>query len=231
MAFYLDIDAPRWRDHQRSVADAVQRSTGAGVVPVIKGNGYGLGAGVLGAEAMRLGADTIAVGTVFEVDEIAAGTQGDIIVLEPFTPVDSVAADEWWRLGERLHAGRVIRTIGSIDALRSLSRGPGSARVILEAHTSMHRFGFSESALLEALNDPDVREAMERGRIFIEGLAIHMPIAQPADDAPRAACEMAAQRHARLSAGRGSGRPRPRCGRVTTHRSTRSGCRIWTTTS
>jgi hypothetical protein len=182
MAFYLDIDAQRWRDHQRSVADAVQRSTGAGVVPVIKGNGYGLGAGVLGAEAMGLGADTIAVGTVFEVDEIAAGTQGDIIVLEPFTPVDSVAADEWWRLGERLHAGRVIRTIGSIDALRSLSAGPGSARVILEAHTSMHRFGFSESELLEALNDPDVREAMERGRVFIEGLAIHMPIAQPADD-------------------------------------------------
>jgi len=184
MSFTLEIDARRWRDHQQSVVDAVGKSAGAMVVPVIKGNGYGLGADVLGAEAMRLGADTIAVGTVFEVDAVAANTEGDIIVLEPFTAVDKVAAEEWWRLGERLHAGRVIRTIGSIDALRSLSSGPGSARVILEAHTSMHRFGFSEAELLEALADPDIREAMERGRILVEGLAVHMPIAQPADDAP-----------------------------------------------
>jgi hypothetical protein len=133
---------------------------------------------------MRWEADTIAVGTVFEVDDVAAGTRGDIVVLEPFQPLDSVAADAWWRLGEKLHAGRVIRTVSSIDALRALAPGPGSVRVILEAQTSMHRFGFAESELLAALADSDIREAMERGRVLIEGLAVHMPIAQPADDVP-----------------------------------------------
>ncbi len=184
MSFILEVDAQRWRDHQRSVVDAVTRASGAAPVPVIKGNGYGFGPGVLGTEAMALGADTIAVGTVFEVDDVAAGTRGDIVVLEPFQPADPVAADAWWQLGEKLHAGRVIRTVSSLEALRALAPGPGSVRIILEARTSMHRFGFAESELLAALADPDIREAMERGRVLVEGLAVHMPIAQPADDVP-----------------------------------------------
>ena len=71
MSFVLQVDAQRWRDHQRSVVDAVTRASGTAPVPVIKGNGYGFGPAVLGAEAMRWEADTIAVGTVFEVDDVA----------------------------------------------------------------------------------------------------------------------------------------------------------------
>jgi hypothetical protein len=184
MSFVLRVDTSRWRAHQQSVVDAVTRASGTAPVPVIKGNGYGFGPAVLTAEASRLASDTVAVGTVFEVDDVAAGTTGDIVVLEPFQPLDSVAADAWWQLGGKLHAGRVIRTVASVDALRALASGPGSVRVILEAHTSMHRFGFSESELLEALADADIRAAMERGRVLVEGLAVHMPIAQPADDVP-----------------------------------------------
>ena len=186
MSFVLRVDGPRWRAHLDAVVDAVVRASGNAPVPVIKGNGYGFGPVMLSAEASRLQADTVAVGTVFEVTDVAAGTTGDIVVLEPFQPLDPVAADAWWQLGDKLHAGRVIRTVASIDALRSLASGPGSVRVILEAHTSMHRFGFSESDLLEAFADDEIRTAMERGRVLVEGLAVHMPIAQPADDvAPR----------------------------------------------
>ena len=184
MSFVLRVDASRWRAHQQSVVDAVTRASGTSPVPVIKGNGYGFGPAVLSAEASRVDSDTVAVGTIFEVDDVAAGTTGDIVVLEPFQPLDAVAADAWWQLGEKLHAGRVIRTVASVDALRALAAGPGSVRVILEAHTSMHRFGFSESELLEALADDDIRAAMERGRVLVEGIAVHMPIAQPADDVP-----------------------------------------------
>lgn len=184
MSFVLHVDAPRWRAHQRSVVDAITRASDTPPVPVIKGNGYGFGPAVLSSEASRLRSDTVAVGTVFEVDDVAAGTNGDIVVLEPFQPLDAVAADAWWQLGEKLHAGRVIRTVASVDALRALALGPGSVRVILEAHTSIHRFGFSESELLEALADEDIRAAMERGRVLVEGLAVHMPIAQPVDDVP-----------------------------------------------
>lgn len=184
MSFVVRVDAPRWRAHQQSVVDAVTHASGTAPVPVIKGNGYGFGPALLSVEASRLESDTVAVGTVFEVDDVAAETTTDIVVLEPFQPADVVAADAWWKLGEQLHAGRVIRTVSSIDALRALATGPGSVRVILEARTSMHRFGFAESELLAALADADIREAMERGRVLVEGLAVHMPIAQPADDAP-----------------------------------------------
>ena len=43
MAFAVTVNAQRWRDHQDTVCDAVRRSGGAPLVPVIKGNGYGLG--------------------------------------------------------------------------------------------------------------------------------------------------------------------------------------------
>ncbi|HAN71817.1 MAG TPA: alanine racemase [Actinobacteria bacterium] len=186
MAFAVTIDAARWRDHQDAVCDAVRRAAQAPLVPVIKGNGYGLGQRLLADEAIRLAADTVAVGTVFEVADVAEYGTFDIIVLEPFEPRDAYAADEWWRLGQQLHAGRVIRTIASKEALLSLAAGHGSVRVVLEAQTSMHRFGMDEAELLRILGDPRVREALARGRILVEGLALHLPLAQPADeDDPR----------------------------------------------
>lgn len=188
MAFAVTIDATRWRDHQDVVCDSVRRAAQAALVPVIKGNGYGLGQRLLADEAIRLGADTVAVGTVFEVDAVAEYGTFDIIVLEPFEPRDDYAAEAWWRLGQQLHAGRVIRTIASKEALLSLAAGHGSVRVLLEAQTSMHRFGFDESELLRVLADPEVRQAFARGRVLVEGLALHLPLAQPADEVdPRGA--------------------------------------------
>lgn len=182
MAFAVTIDGQRWLDHQDGVCSAIERSAGSPIVPVIKGNGYGLGQRLLAEQAVRVGADTVAVGTVFEIDEVAEYGSFDIIVLEPFEPRDSFTADAWWRLGQRLHAGRIIRTIASREALLALADGPGSVRVVLEAQTSMHRFGFDEAELLRILADPDVRMAFARGKVLVEGLALHLPIAQPADE-------------------------------------------------
>jgi len=113
MAFAVTINQERWHDHQDAVCDAVRRAARAPLVPVIKGNGYGLGQRLLADAAIRLASDTVAVGTVFEVDAVAEYGTFDIIVLEPFEPRDAYAADAWWRLGQQLHAGRVIRTISS----------------------------------------------------------------------------------------------------------------------
>ena len=76
----------------------------------------------------------------------------------------------------------MIRTIASKEALLSLATGPGSVRVLLEAQTSMHRFGFDEGELLRVMADADVRQAFARGRVLVEGLALHLPLAQPADE-------------------------------------------------
>jgi hypothetical protein len=182
MAFVVTVDGQRWRDHQDAVAAAVLRAANAPLVPVIKGNGYGLGQSLLTGEAVRLGADTVAVGTVFEVPDVAAQGNHDIVVLEPYDPRDSIASDAWWGVGQALHAGRVIRTVASTEALLSLAEGTGSVRVVLEAQTSLHRFGMDEAELLGVLADLRIREALERGRILIEGLTVHLPIAQPADE-------------------------------------------------
>lgn len=184
MSFTLRIDAPRWRLHTQQVWAALRTSSGGMPVPVIKGSGYGLGMTVLAHEAARLEAETIAVGTVFEVDAVVDACAADVIVLEPFEPRDEVASRRWWRVGEQVHAGRVIRTVATAEALRALCEGPGSARVILEVTSSMHRFGMSEAELLSVLHDQEIRSAMQRGRVVVEGISIHLPLAPPADDIP-----------------------------------------------
>lgn len=182
MAFALTIEGERWRAHQQSVWDAVLSAAEAPLVPVIKSNGYGFGQRLLADEALRLKADTVAVGTVFEVDDVAEFGTFDIIVLEPFDPRDSFATQAWWELGQRLHAGRVIRTVASREALLALAEGHGSVRIVLEGRTSMNRFGFAEAELLRALDDPTVRAALALGRVLVEGLALHLPLVQPADE-------------------------------------------------
>jgi alanine racemase len=186
MSFVLSIDAERWRAHQASVVTAV-KATGAGeIVPVIKGSGYSLGQSTLADEAARINVGTVAVGTVFELGEMLDLYSGEIIVLQPFEVRDLTAADAWHFLADRGH--RVIRTISSTEALLALADGPGPVRVILEGRTSMQRFGFTHDELLAALADSRVRAALAEGRILLRGLALHMPIAQPADEiSPRGA--------------------------------------------
>lgn len=188
MSFTLSIKAESWRAHQRAVRDAVQAH--GSLVPVIKGNGYGLGTATLAAEIPALGVGCVAVGTVFELG--GSPVDGvDVIVLEPFEPRDTAAAAAWMRLGE--HSARIIRTVASLPALQALAGGPGPVRIVLEAQTSMHRFGLDAGELLAALADPDVRAALANRRIVLEGLALHLPLAQPADEPARPGSSVSAR--------------------------------------
>ena len=180
MSFTLQINGEKWRTHLRAVTNALTSASGSSPVPVIKGNGYGLGQELLGATAMDLGADTIAVGTVFEIESVVDVTRGDIVVLQPFDPRDASAALQWSGIGEKFYAGRVIRTVASPQALTDLVSGTKSVRIILEARSSMVRFGFTESELIGALRNPEIRAALATGRIFVEGIAIHLPIERSA---------------------------------------------------
>ena len=180
MSFTLQINGEKWRTHLRAVTNALTSASGSSPVPVIKGNGYGLGQELLGATAMDLGVDTIAVGTVFEIESVVDVTRGDIVVLQPFDPRDASAALQWSGIGEKFYAGRVIRTVASPQALADLVSGTKSVRIILEARSSMVRFGFTESELIGALRNPEIRAALATGRIFVEGMSIHLPIERSA---------------------------------------------------
>ena len=74
MSVVLHVDGERWRAHLRAVAEARP-----GLVPVVKGNGYGFGNGRLARRAHWLGVDTVAVGTYAELDDVVTRFDGDLL--------------------------------------------------------------------------------------------------------------------------------------------------------
>lgn len=182
MSFTLNINGDKWGTHLRSVVNAVTTASGSSLVPVVKGNGYGIGQELLGATAMELGADTIAVGTVFEIESVISVTQGDIVVLQPFDSRDVGAAAKWSEISKKFYSGRIIRTVASLEALNELITGSSGVRVIIEARSSMVRFGLTEPELIGALGNADIRAALATGQFFIEGISVHLPIERSSRD-------------------------------------------------
>ena len=190
MTFTLHVDGDRWRAHTTATRDAVRTAISAGthhhaegdLVPVAKGNGYGFGNERLLREATRLGLTRLAVGTVFEAADAVEHYDGDILVLAPFEPADTVAAKAWVELAHGPHAARLVRTVSSRPAWDVLAAGPGPVRVVLEALTSMGRFGLLADELTALLADDATVTAVAEGRIALEGLALHLPIAEPHTD-------------------------------------------------
>lgn len=162
----LRLDTAAWRSHLRCVADATP-----GMVPVIKGNGYGFGLARLAAEAQTLGQDTIAVGLSSEVALVRDAFAGDVVVLTPWRPDDELA-DELSR------DPRVITTVSRLVDLSSIADRAETAaaggttsrpRVLLEAMTSMLRHGLPTAELAGVAAYAD--------RVTVEGWTIHLPIA------------------------------------------------------
>ncbi len=186
MTFRLVVDGPRWRRHAAEVAGRYyDAATGAGVVPVVKGNGYGFGQPLLATEAARLGAPVMSVGTVFEAADPGLDPQliraGDLLVLTPWDPADAAAADAWVAVRRRWGA-RLIVTIASVPALAAVATRatPDQPwRIVLEGLTSTRRFGLDITAVTAALGGEAVRAALASGALVLEGLALHLPMAQP----------------------------------------------------
>ena len=154
MSLRLYVDGDRWRAHMRSVL-----ADHPGLVPVVKGNGYGFGIGRLARRAAWLGVATMAVGTYDEVDDAASRFEGSIFVLSPWRPFETRA----------VFNDRVIHTVGRLSDLALLAAREDRPRVVLERMTSMLRYGFSASEL---------REAATAHGVAIEGVALHLPMAQ-----------------------------------------------------
>lgn len=164
MSLTLHVDGDRWRAHLRSVAERHP-----GLVPVVKGNGYGFGVARLARKSAWLGVDTLAVGTYREVAEVADRFDGSIVVLtpwRPFGPALEVTADD-------ALARRVIHTVSrSADLADLLGRRP-DARFVLERLTSMVRHGLAARELWST-----ARTLQEHPGAHLEGVAMHLPLAQ-----------------------------------------------------
>ena len=112
MPLTLYVDGPRWRAHLQAVRDAHP-----GIVPVVKGNGYGFGVDRLAARAAWLGVDTVAVGMYHEVTQVAAAFHGTVMVLTPWRPFETHVVFD----------SHVVHTVGRLEDLRALAE-PGRRR-------------------------------------------------------------------------------------------------------
>ncbi|CAA9408457.1 alanine racemase [uncultured Nocardioides sp.] len=161
MTLTLSVDGDRWRSHLRGVVDRTP-----GIVPVVKGNGYGFGAGRLARKSQWLGVDTIAVGTYVELPQVATRFDGDLLVLTPWRPFGP-ALDL-----EPAVAKRVVHTVSRAEDLAALRAHDPQARFVLELLTSMQRHGMTGRELrsldLDAL----------RASAGLDGIALHLPLEQ-----------------------------------------------------
>ena len=161
MPLTMYVDGDRWRTHLQQVRDAHP-----GIVPVLKGNGYGFGLGRLAAKSAWLGVDTVAVGTYPEVAPVVEGFTGSVMVLTPWRPFEQRAVFD----------NHVVHTVGRLDDLRALTTRDARPRVVLERLTSMRRHGFSARDMREAADV--IAAAPADGGVAVEGVAMHLPISK-----------------------------------------------------
>lgn len=169
MSLTLTVDGERWRAHLRAVA----RDT-PGLVPVAKGNGYGLTIGRLARRTQwltdqGLGSQTLAVGTYDELGQAATRFAGSLLVLTPWRPFGAALEVD------PAVAARVVHTVSRVEDLAALLDRDPAARLVLEQVTSMLRHG---------MTPPELREAgrLLRGRRAgrLEGVAVHLPLTRGA---------------------------------------------------
>lgn len=152
MTLQLRVDAERWREHVRDVARHFP-----GVIPVVKGNGYGFGRPELAAIAAGL-ADTIAVGTVHELAGLPSAARP--VVLTPTR-----------RPPTELRPILTVATPADVTALAGWRGG-----VVVKLASSMRRFGV-EPGELGALTD-----AVRHAELDIVAFAVHPPLAGSDDE-------------------------------------------------
>ena len=162
MAVTLYVERERWLDHLGATLAA-----SPGLIPVVKGNGYGFGRERLARLALDLGADEIAVGTVHEVASVPAGPT--ITVLTPALGPE---------LGSSLPAA-AVPTVGSLAHVDALAAAGFGGRVVVKLASPMRRFGVMPSDL------PDLLARLDRRGCTVHAFGLHFPLASASPDHAR----------------------------------------------
>ena len=157
MTLRLTVHSRAWHAHVAEMAAAVD-----GLVPVVKGNGYGFGRAALHPVAATLAAH-VCVGTVHELDGVPAGVTPVVLTptlaLPPTAPVGLPP----------------ILTVGSREHVAALQSWTGS--VLIKLRSSMRRFGVYPTQLA------DLQAAIDTDRLNPVGYSLHLPLV--GDDSTR----------------------------------------------
>ena len=152
MTLRLTVDREAWDAHVERTARSLP-----GLVPVVKGNGYGFGRGELAMVAARL-SSTIAVGTVHELDHVPAGTTAVVLTPARHPPAELSP----------------ILTVGSLDHVHAL--GGWTGRVIVKLVSSVRRFGVTPDQL------GPVTAAVRQAGLDVVAFGVHPPVAGRDDE-------------------------------------------------
>ena len=148
MTIRLTIRTSLWRSHVARIVNEVH-----GLVPVVKGNGYGFGRVALARLASEF-ADTVAVGTVHELADLPDGLN-PVVLTPTLTPPSSTTP---------------ILTVGNDTHVEALAGWNG--RVLVKLASSMQRYG----------RGPDLVESSRRRGLDVIGVSIHPPLAGTIED-------------------------------------------------
>jgi alanine racemase len=154
MALRLTVQRAAWESHIDSVAAGVD-----GLVPVVKGNGYGFGRSTLHPLIKSL-SDFVCVGTIYELDGVADRVSPIVLTPSLVPPPSSGLAP--------------VMTVGSLGDVAAL--GGWRGRVIIKLKSSMRRYG-ATPAELEPLN-----AAVSAGGFDLIGYALHLPLSGSDED-------------------------------------------------
>jgi alanine racemase len=144
----LSVRTALWRSHVARIVNHVD-----GLVPVVKGNGYGFGRVRL-AELAAEFTDTVAVGTVHELDGLPAGLHAVVLTPSLTAPPSTDA----------------VLTVGSDAHVGALRGWPG--RVVVKVASSMRRYG----------RGTELVEHATRAGLDVVGVSIHPPLAGTSDE-------------------------------------------------
>jgi alanine racemase len=152
MTLRLSVDEKAWRDHVRGVVLAL-----GDVLPVVKGNGYGLGRATLMPHASRISRD-VAVGSVHELDGVPAA-------LRPFvlTPVGAGV--------DAVERRDAVLAVGASRDLSELRRVGARNPVAIKVESSMHRYGVAPAGAAA------LRAEAERLGHEVVAWSVHLPLA------------------------------------------------------
>ena len=152
MSLTLQVNNQSWSNSLKTVINSYENC----IVPVIKGNGDGIGKSNLAKKSQDLGLTEIAIGTIFEAKEVINKDFSQIVVMDPIKDLDKNSFDELKRLNDKA----IVLTLSDINDATNLKETP----VIIEVLTSMKRFGLTANDLKTLINHQ------------ILGLSLHLPI-------------------------------------------------------
>ncbi|MSZ97248.1 MAG: alanine racemase, partial [Actinobacteria bacterium] len=136
MTIRLAVNEPRWSAHVQSVA-----KQHPGLVPVVKGNGYGFRRWNLMPLAGQL-SNEIAVGTVFEVREVPSHVTPIVLTPTLTAPPKNLPLN-------------TILSVGSPHHLVALTSAQWRGDILIKLQSSTMRYGVNPADLQPLLADAD----------------------------------------------------------------------------